>query len=478
MQLELGNGTYESNSLPVSNQQCTNFWVNVVQTEGALSDKILFGTAGTNELSNTGQIQQVNRGSINFLDEPYFVNGNRLYKTEVSIVNDEEVFNTVIVGFVTGTERVWMAKNPTQLMIVADGKGWIWDGATLTEIADAGFTANGVPQTVVFINSYFVVTTDEKKFIFSSPNDGTNWSSLDRVTAEADPDAIVAPHVFGNQLFILGTETIEVFNTTGTGQIFQRVEGLVIPKGLFAKNSVIPSDRTFMFIGGGPNEDPAIWAFNGNGVDKVSTTAIDSLLQSFTAQEISDSFSMSYAQKGAYFTVFALPTTAMVFNSITGRWNEQKSQITDELNVTLTVRWRVNSIVKAFNRLMVGDSVDGRIGELSPDIYTEYEREIIRTVVTQPFHNDMKPFRVASLELTVEAGVGDATTPDPKVRMSTSDDGKTFTDEKIRSIGKIGRYGQRAIWYKLGRVPKFRLFKFVMSDPVKPVFIRLDAEAA
>ena len=74
MQLELGNGTYESNSLTVSNQQCTNFWVNVVQTEGALSDKILFGTAGTNELSNTGQIQQVNRGSINILDEPFFDN--------------------------------------------------------------------------------------------------------------------------------------------------------------------------------------------------------------------------------------------------------------------------------------------------------------------------------------------------------------------------------------------------------------------
>ena len=67
-------------------------------------------------------------------------------------------------------------------------------------------------------------------------------------------------------------------------------------------------------------------------------------------------------------------------------------------------------------------------------------------------------------------------TPDPKVRMSRSKDGKKFTDEKIRSIGKIGRTNHRAIWRRLGRVPRFELFKFVQSDPVKPVFIKLEAK--
>lgn len=477
MQLPLANGTYQSDSKPISAQECTNWFPNIVQTQG-LSQETLVGTSGLNELSNTGEIQQANRGGLKFQDKPYFVNGDALWRTDRTVVDGVETFTDVELGPITGTERVWMAKNPTQLMIVADGTGWIWDGALLTEIAAAGFTANGVPQTVVFINARFVVTTDEKKFIFCAPNDGTSWNAGDFVSAEADPDAIVAPHVFSNQLFIFGTETIEVFNTTGSGQVFQRVEGIVVPTGLFAEHSVIPSGKTFMFIGGGKNEDAAIWVWNGNGVDKASTTAIDSLLQSFTAQEVSESFAMTYAQKGAYFAVFSLPTTAMVFNSVTGRWNEQKSQITDELDVTRTVRWRVNSIVKAYDRLMVGDSIDGRIGELSPDIFTEYGREIIRTVVTQPFHNEMKPFRVASLELTVESGVGDATTPDPKVRMSSSDDGKTFTDEKIRSTGKIGRYGYRAIWRRLGRVPRFRMFKLVQSDPVKPAFIRLDAEFA
>lgn len=472
--LPIANGTYQSDSLPISNQQCTNFYPNIVQTQG-LSQETLFGTPGKSELTNTGAIKQINRGALTFNDEPYFVNGTTLYRVERTVVDDVETFTNVAIGPITGTERVWMAKNPTQLMIVADGTGWIWDGTFLTEIADADFKANGTPLTVVFINSRFVVTTDQKKFIFCAPNDGTDWNALDFVSAEIDPDAIVAPHVFSNQLFMLGTETIQVFDTTGTGRVFLSNQGFVIPKGLFAQHSVIASDKTFMFIGGGKNESPAIWEFTGNNVEKVSTTAIDSLLQGFTQQEIADSFAMSYAQKGGYFVIFSLPTTAMCFDTVTRRWHERKSQITDTLGVTQTVRWRVNSLVTAFGRVLAGDSIDGRIGDLSPTIFTEYGREIIRTLVTPPFHNQGQSLQVSKLELTVESGVGDATTPNPQVRMSRSKDGKTFSDEKSRSIGKIGRFNQRVIWRRLGRVPRFELFKFVQSDPVKPAFLRLEA---
>lgn len=472
--LPIAGGTYLSDSLPISAQQCTNWHPNIVQTAG-LSQETLIGTPGTSTITNTGDSKQINRGSLTFNDEPYFINGTTLYRITRTVVDDVEIFTNTAIGTITGTDRVWLAKNPTQLMIVTNGTGWIWDGTALTEIADAGFKANGVPLTVVFINARFVVTTNQKKFIFCAPNDGTNWNALDFVSAEIDPDAIVAPHVFSNQLFILGTETIQVFDTTATGRVFLSNQGFVIPKGLFAQHSVIPSDKTFMFIGGGKNESPAIWEFNGNDVDKVSTTAIDSLLQGFTQKEIADSFAMTYAQKGAYFVIFSLPTTAMCFDTVTRRWHERQSQITDSLGVTQTVRWRVNSLTTAFGRILVGDSIDGRIGDLSPTTFTEYGREIIRTLVTAPFHNEGLSFRVSKLELTVESGVGDATTPDPKVRMSRSKDGKTFGGEKLRSIGKVGRFNARQIWRRLGRVSRFELFKFVISDPVKPVFIKLEA---
>jgi hypothetical protein len=75
----------------------------------------------------------------------------------------------------------------------------------------------------------------------------------------------------------------------------------------------------------------------------------------------------------------------------------------------------------------------------------------------------------------MESGVGDLVTLDPQIRMSFSKDGRSFSDESSRSIGKIGVYSRRSIWYRLGRFPRMAVFKFVMSDQVKPVFIKLEA---
>ena len=94
---------------------------------------------------------------------------------------------------------------------------------------------------------------------------------------------------------------------------------------------------------------------------------------------------------------------------------------------------------------------------------------------TQPFSDQGNAIIISRLEATMEAGVGDLVTIDPKIRMSFSRDGKSFNNELTRSIGKIGEFERRAIWYKLGRFPRMAVVKFVMSDPVKPVFIKLEA---
>ena len=134
-------------------------------------------------------------------------------------------------------------------------------------------------------------------------------------------------------------------------------------------------------------------------------------------------------------------------------------------------------MVTAYNRVIVGDSQDGRLGIIEPDVYTEYEQEIIRTVTTQPFADQGNVLTVSQLELTVESGVGDFITRDPLIRLAVSRDGKTFDNEIPLSMGRVGDYNQRLIWRKaVGRVSRFVVFKFIMSDPVKPVIIKLEAQ--
>lgn len=474
--IPIANGYYISESLPISAQECANLYPNIVQTQG-LSQETLFGTPGISQLTTTGLVQQENRGSHVKNGIPYFVNGTTLYRVNRTINADlSESFTAVALGTVAGGGRVSMADNGTQLMVlVPGGNGYIYNedaGTPFQQITDVDFTANGAPQYVVFLDGYFVVTTDSKKFIVSSLNDGLSWNALDFGSAEADPDDIVAPNVFKNQLFILGSEVIEVFQNIGGAFFpFQRVNGFIINKGLAAPASIVNVADTFMFIGGGVNESPAVWQLAGSSAQKVSNTAIDFALSEATDAEIQMAFSFSYFQKGANFIGFTVGDNTFVYDTISTRWHQRKSNIDD-----IQRRYRVNSLVTAYGRVLVGDSVDGRIGELSANIYTEYGNDIKRVFSTPNFPGSG---RIAFAELTCESGVGNADRSNPMVGMEISDNGgKTYKYMLNRALGKIGEYAMRAIWYKLGRFSRYRMIRFTISDPVKVVIIKLEVGVA
>jgi len=142
------------------------------------------------------------------------------------------------------------------------------------------------------------------------------------------------------------------------------------------------------------------------------------------------------------------------------------------------IRWRVNSLVTGYGRVLVGDSQDGRIGELSGDVYTEYGDNIRRVIATQPLANQGNSVKIPMIEITIESGVGNSDRADPMISMDISDDAKIYKYERSRSMGKVGEYNRRAVWYKNGRSPRFRIFRFQMSDPVKPVIIKLEMSVA
>lgn len=471
-QLPIANGFYVSDSLPIAAQECTNWYPNIAQGQ-ALSQETLFGTPGLTQLATSGTLDNENRGCHEMAGKPYFVNGTRLYRLDETVTDGIATYALTFIGDVGGTGRLSMADNGTQLMILAPGgNGYIYNHVTDTfsQITDSDFTANGAPQFVVFIDGYFLVTTDSKKFIVSAINNGLAYNALDFGTAESDPDDIVAPVVYKNQLFISGGETFEAFQNIGGADFPFSRTGLFLQKGCYSPFSLINAQDTFMWVGGGENEGPAIWALNGNSTVKISTTAIDSLLSTLTETAIANIYSWAYASKGAYFIGFSLPSTTLVYDTTSQRWHERKSLLDGSLGA-----FRVSSIVKAYNKVICGDVIDGRIGEIDSDVYTEYENIIIRRVATQPFQNNMQSVFFPTLELTVESGVGNTDAPDPQITLERSKDGKTWSGPISRSIGKIGEYSRRAIWRRNGRASRFEIFRFTLTDAVKPVIIQLTA---
>jgi len=479
-QLPITGGFYVSRSLPISSQMCKNAYVHINQG-GGLANESLFGTPGAHQLATSGIQQQANRGAHVMNGIPYFVNGTNLYRlNQIISAQGVESFTVSDLGTIEGEGRVSMANNNTQLCILSPGgKGYIFlEPGTLTEIVDASFTANGNPQHVVYIDGYFLFTTDTKKFIISALNNGLAYNALDFGTAEADPDTIEAPIVQDNIVYIGGADTFEPFRnagaTVGAGFPFIRIQGGVLNIGVKSPFSLINAQETFFFVGGGKNDEPSIYGFTGSRFAPISTDAIDDLLGKLTETQLRNVFGWAYSQGGDRFVGFTLPTTTLVYELNSKKWHERKSFDIVE-DVATEFRYRVNSVVKAYGRILVGDSIDGRVGELDLDFYDEYGQNIITEFSTLPFSNIGDPIFVPSIELTLESGVGNAEVPDPKITMLRSKDGKTWSDGITRSVGKIGEFGRRAIWRRQGRVPRMESFRWVMSDKVRKVFIKLEA---
>lgn len=481
IEIPVSNGFYVSDSLPLSNQECVN-WIPINQQVTTLSNRQLIGTPGIRQVATVGDsIVFANRGAHVMAGIPYFVQGPTLYRLDRGFISGEEVFLPYavdVVNDITGDSRVSMADNGTQLMILdPGGDGFIYTVAGgIQEITDADFRASGDPQYVEFIDGYFACSTDTKAWIVSNLNDGLNWDALDFGTAEADPDPIVAPAVLNNQLLLTGSETTEGFqNIGGSGFPFQR-SNVFLDKGCYAPFSLITANQRLFMIGGGTNERAGVWSYAGSGYERVSTNAIDNILNDYSDAVLATVFAMSWGLRGQRFVSFTFPDRALVFNLTTGLWHEQKSGILDDDGVDLIQdRWRVNSLVTAYGYTIVADYKDGRLGIMDINTYTEYDNNIIRLFSTQPIAQQGKSYRIPMIELTMEAGVGDGV-QEPLVSLAISEDGKTFDYERSRKIGRVGQYGRRTIWRKNGRVPRYSTWRFRLSDPVKPVVIKLEAE--
>jgi len=477
MELVFADGFNQSSSLPSMNRQCTNCYPKFVEA-GDVVEKRLFGTPGLTQLATTGtSAQEANRGSHVMAGIVYFV-----HNISLSRLNEDETItnlSTLDSVDITGSGKVSMADNGTQLMIlVPGGSGFIFnkDTAALEVITDSDFTANGLPQVVIFIDSFFMVVTDSKKFIISASNDGTSWDALDFGTAESDPDKIVGLTNFKNEAYIMGSETGEPQNNIGgTDFPFQRND-LFLDKGLFARFSIVNTTDTFMFIGGSVNEDPSIWSLQGNSLVQVSNTGIDLLLNSLTTTELDQVVAYTYAQDHSTFVAWELPNETIVYGVDTGKWHLRRSEVPDVAGHTMTIGWRATGLVTAYDKLICFDTQDGRIGEVSRDFFDEYGTNIQREFDLDPLRAEKRPFFIPRIEVTPEAGVGDAVTPDPKIRLKTSKNAQIFGGERIRSMGGVGEYDKRPVWFMNGFYPQYALLRFLFSEKVKFVIIRVDAE--
>jgi hypothetical protein len=476
MEIPIG-GYYKMDSLPISGQECVNYYVNVPEAT-TVSKKQLLKPAGI-RLATTAGTDVPNRGTHNFLGLPYFVQGTGLYRVNQTIdaFGEASYASTLVSGAteLPGSEQVIMADNGQeggQMMIVCPAldtkfNAFIYTtGGGLVAVSDNDF--DGPVSDVNYVDGYFWFTKkDGQKVFISDLRDGASYIATDFTSAEADPDYNVRSFILRNQPYVFGEQTVQAYqNVGGAGFPFTYIQGSVQAKGLASIYGVEEVNDLMVFLGGAVNETPSIWITNGGSIEKLSTIPIDEAISTYSADTISNCFTWSYSQAGAQFLAFTFPgESCFVYDFKAKEWHTRESIDTDGN----TIPCRISGVVEAFGLLMVGDSISNKIGILDRSVYTEYGEQVRRRFVTPQIDNEGQPFFIDSAELVSKTGIGltAGQGSNPLVSLSISTDGgRTYDGARARTVGRIGQYAIRTIWTQLGRAFREVCFKFEMSDPV------------
>jgi hypothetical protein len=436
----------------------------------AYSKTGLRSTEGILEFKDT--LLKTSRGAIEAGGVPYFVQDDTL----CSLAEDGTQTNYTNLA-ITGTGRVSMDASATYIYIVVPGGNtYYFDYTSTKTIGNAGVDLAGFlgpAYSVVYYLGFWFFNTDT--IVFSSDADSEiGFTATSFGTAEVNPDPIQAVTKSNGQFYAIGTETIQPYSGSGgSGFPISTIPTATVNRGMSSRFGFTHADNDFFFIGGGDQQEAAVWRFNGGNPVKISTPAIDHVIQEETNQSIQNTFAWSYMVEGEEYVGISFNTKTFVYQIYaSGRigrpiWHER---------ATGTARWRANTFVRAYNRIFVGDEKTEKIGTIEPDTYTEYGDTVHREFTTQPFSFNSEPYFSSFYEMVMATGVGNGATTNPTLGHSYSDNGVNFTTTINRSMGEQGDFSHRVVYKKMGRVPRQRVMKFFTDEPCETTFYTLAAK--
>jgi hypothetical protein len=451
---------YESISRSLNAQRCINLRLEIDPANGK-TPLALVGLPGYRRVIDTLPAAPV-RGFWRAASRVFVVVGTDLYELH------DDMTTTLRGSLSLGSGLVSMADNGLHLMVV-DGVGVL---ALELETNVATNTIANFPygaRFIVCIDSTFIAEQpDSQRFQVSAVGDALTWSAIDFASAEALPDNIVALIGFNRQLYILGAETFQVFWNSGDGtRPFVPVEGAIAEIGCAAPYSAAKEESGVYWLGLDKRGGPRIYKAQGANVAAISTPPLDIALRGYT---LTDASGYTFRADGHIYYVLTFPTddTTWLYDASTQAWHEFK-EWSDTWH-----RHRSNCAIYAHGRQLIGDFENGRIYELSAEVYANDGQPLRALRASAHVSDDQRVMIPGSIEVITEPGVGLNTGQgeDPQMMLRVSKDGGfTWGNEMSRTMGRQGMYRNRVRFNRPCGAARDLVFEVSITDPVKRVIV-------
>lgn len=451
MRIPFGTQSYRHASLPLSAQRMVNCYLEAAPPQA----KTFAAVVSSHGVITIGSAGGPTRGERVVRGILYRVAGDGLYRISPLGVATR-------LGTIPGSNRVFLAGDETNLLIVTNPNGYFWNGSVVAQVTDPDWP--GASWCDNLDGYYVIIQPDTGKYYVTANRNPSSINALDFASAEASPDDLVTGIVDHRELVLFGTESIEGFHDSGNADFpITKSQGADIEVGCVAPFGPAKTDNTIFF----PGSDGKVYRLNGWTPTVISTTVVEQAI----AKAVDRNFiGFAWSEPGHTFYSLKCDDFAFIYDVATNLWYERASYGFSA--------WRWASVTRAYEKWFVGDAESEAIGILSPDSFTEFGATMRASCTSPSVSEDNVRLTHHRLELVFEQGVGSLSGQgaDPQVMLRHSDDGaRTWSSERWRSLGRMGDFKSRAVWNRNGQA-RDRIYEYAITDPVRRTLILATAE--
>jgi hypothetical protein len=467
MRVEIISSAYDGKSIIASGQEQINLYAEINASDPQAPTKVTYyPTPGTQVNAQNTEYIFNSRGCYRTsIGTAYFVVAQNVYSVGVN--------NTLtVIGVIADRPSLIKFKDNGLVVVLVDGvNGYVIDMVSnnFGQITDPNFYG---ADFVELLDTFFIFNRpDTNQFFITGSN--VNFTLL-TTTGAFDPLDIAAKSGFNDpivgiasvhrELWLIGNLTAEVWIGTGAADFFfQEQQGAYINHGCAAMYSIATIDTIVFFIMQ-DQQGNGIVVMGGNyETTEISTPRIVSEFKSYSTLEDAIGFCFQIGDHAFYALVFPTANKGWMFDLTTKQWNEWNW--CDENGNLL--RPRINCCMFFNNLILGGDWENGKLLELSLNLYMDEASPIVWIRTFPHMTNNNEKITYNSFDLDLQVGTVEDQEDDPKISLSWSDDkGKTYGNPVVQSMGKTGEYITVPSWNRLGQA-RDRVFKVSSSANAK-----------
>jgi hypothetical protein len=356
------------------------------------------------------------------------------------------------LGSVPDDENTTISSNDDDVVVTAGGEYRVWDGATLTKITPDVVLFPNVGSAAFLRGHTLYAERDGVNLGWSALLDASDMPALNFAASGvvARPDKIVRILTIRNMVWIFKQKSTEIWSFTGLSgaNAFKPVNGGVIETGLKDFNLLCRVEEGALFVG----DDNVAYITEGGAIRPVSR-GVEGPSYSIANETPKSCF--FYEDEGSKVCVITFENRpAWCFDLTTGEWHERAEALEGAWSAIATAKGSTD-----WHSLHIG----GKMHKMTRN-NTDADKPLRRRMISHSLGGD-RVARVAKFEAIGRTGHGAG-----KCWLRTSRDrGQTWSTEKWRELGDVGKYETRLVWRSLGQFRAFTV-ELACSEPHEVTF--------